>query len=97
MEIARRYIDPSDYFSLICVSKEFHRIFKEMEGPVRLTRFLRDNGINKHVAGAMQGPDLLGVLSRIFDGYYPNGYHARYFQKLRMDLIFDGLLDSSDE
>ena len=91
-DIIKRYTSPEDYFSLMCVSKEFHKIFKGVEGPVKLVRLLRDNGINKHVARAMQGPELLGILSRVFDGYQPNGYHAGHLKKLRMDLKFDGLL-----
>lgn len=90
-DIVKRYTSPGDYFSLVCVSKEFHKIFKGMEGPVMLSNLLRNNGIDKHVASAMQGPELLGILSRVFDGYQPNGYHAGHLKKLRMDLKFDGL------
>jgi len=93
-DIVKRYISPEDYFWLVCVSKEFHKIFKEMEGPVKLVRLLRDSGINKRVARELRGPELLGVLSRVFDGYQPNGYHSRYFRDLRRNLMFDGLLES---
>ena len=91
-DIVKRYTSPDDYFSLVCVSKSFHQMFQELRGPVMLSNLLRDNGLTTKVARELRGPDVLHVMSRVFDGYQPNGYHSRYFKKLRMDLKFDGLL-----
>ena len=91
MELVKGYTDPEDYFSLVCVSKEFHEIFKSMKGPVMLRRLFREHGIDRFTAKEFKGPELLLVLSRIFDDVKPSRYHAEYIRNLVTDLKFDGL------
>jgi len=49
MEFVKRYVHPDDYRSVILVNKEFHTIFKSMEGTVKLHSELKKGGwISKH-------------------------------------------------